>query len=176
VPRRIAFDIDGVLADTTSELVGQEELEPGTIARLATIAAERRWEVIFLTKRPESDGVTAQRQTQHWLRSKGYTLPSVFVVKGSRGPIAAALGLDIVVDARPEHCLDVVGQRRSRAQAVLVWRGDKAQLPSAARHAGISIVGSVGECLDILIRMDGSTPRVIDRVKRLFGLKEPVSV
>src|SRR3954469_20244417 len=70
------------------------EIEPGTIARLAAIAVERRWQVIFLTKRPESAGDTAQRQTQRWLEANGFTLPSVFVVQGSRGRIAAALDLD----------------------------------------------------------------------------------
>src|SRR5262245_3457854 len=54
------------------------EIEPGIIARLATIARERRWEVIFLTKRPRSAGGTSQAQTQRWLASKGFELPSVF--------------------------------------------------------------------------------------------------
>ena len=39
-------------------------------------------EIIFLTKRPESAGATAQVQTQRWLQSKGFALPSVFVVQG----------------------------------------------------------------------------------------------
>ena len=85
-----------------------EELEPGVIARLAAAAADRRWEMIFLTKRPETVGQTAQVQSQRWLESKGFPLPSVYVVQGSRGRIAAALGLDIVIDDRPENCLDVV--------------------------------------------------------------------
>src|SRR5581483_10437414 len=29
-----------------------QEIEPGSLARLAEIATERRWEIIFLTKRP----------------------------------------------------------------------------------------------------------------------------
>src|SRR5439155_10937441 len=43
------------------------ELEPGVLSRLAAIAGERRWEVIFLTKRPETIGSTAQVQSQRWL-------------------------------------------------------------------------------------------------------------
>ena len=100
-----------------------EELEPGIIERLAAVAAERRWEIIFLTKRPQTIGYTAQVQSQRWLESKGFTLPSVYVVQGSRGRIAAALGLDIVVDDRPENCLDVVID--SKARAILVWRDDE---------------------------------------------------
>src|SRR5579862_6803258 len=35
-----------------------DELEPGVIPRLAKIAAEHRWEIIFLTKRPPTAGST----------------------------------------------------------------------------------------------------------------------
>src|SRR4051812_12288163 len=64
------------------------ELEIGAVQRLAGIAAHRRWQVIFLTKRTETLGATAQVQSQHWLESHGFVLPSVFVVHGSRGRIA----------------------------------------------------------------------------------------
>src|SRR5438034_2415516 len=152
------------------------ELEPGVIARLAAIAAERRWEIIFLTKRPRSAGYTAQVQTQRWLESKGFALPSVYVVQGSRGRIAAALDLDIVVDDRPENCLDVVVD--SKARAILVWRDDEKQLPPNTSRLGIGVVKSVAECLDILKQIDSpprEQPRVMDRVMRLLGLKEPAS-
>ena len=156
---------------------GLAPLEPGVIARLSTVATERRWEVIFLTKRPETAGVTAQRQSQRWLASHGFALPSVFVVQGSRGRIAASLGLDIVVDDRPENCLDVVVD--SKARAILVWREDQNQLPAAAKRLGIGVVKSVAECLDILTQLDSpgarEQPGVMDRVMRLLGLKEPAS-
>jgi hypothetical protein len=154
-----------------------EELEAGVVRRLAATAADRRWEIIFLTKRPESAGATAQVQTQHWLAANGFPLPSVYVVQGSRGRIAAALGLDIVIDDRPENCLDVVVD--SRARAILVWREDERLLPVAAKRLGIGIVKSVGECLDVLQQIDASgkdQPGVVDRVKRLLGLKEPAGV
>jgi hypothetical protein len=153
------------------------ELEPGVIGRLSAIATDRRWEVIFLTKRPETAGWTAQVQSQHWLASKGFPLPSVYVVQGSRGRIAASLDLDIVVDDRPENCLDVVVD--SKARAILVWREDEKQLPAAARRLGIGVVKSVSECLDILTQVDTPAarqqPGVMDRVLRLLGLKEPAS-
>ena len=150
-----------------------EETEPGIVKRLAAITADRRWEVIFLTKRPESAGVTAQVQSQRWLEAKGFTLPSVYVVQGSRGRIAASLHLDIVVDDRPENCLDVVVD--SKARAILVWRDDANQLPEAARRLGIGVVKTVSECLDILTQDVAPPPQpgVIGRVKRLLGLKEP---
>jgi hypothetical protein len=155
---------------------GLKELEPGVIGRLASIAAERRWEIIFLTKRPESAGGTAQVQTQRWLESKGFALPSVFVVQGSRGRIAAALDLDIVIDDRPENCLDVVMD--SQARAMLVWREDAEQLPVATRRLGIGIVKSVNECLDILTQVDiagKDQPGVMARVRKLLGLRQPAS-
>ena len=152
------------------------EIEPGIIQRLAAIAAERRWEVIFLTKRPQSAGATAQTQTQRWLQSKGFPIPSVFVVQGSRGRIAASLGLDIVVDDRPENCLDVVVD--SKARAILVWRDDQKQLPAAAKRLGIGVVSTVAECLDILTQVDAASRQpdgMMDRVRRLLGLKEPAN-
>jgi hypothetical protein len=153
------------------------ETEPGIVARLAAIAAERRWEVIFLTKRPETAGSTSQLQSQRWLDAKGFPLPSVYVVQGSRGRIAASLGLDFVVDDRPENCLDVVVD--SKARAILVWREDEQMLPGAARRLGIGVLKSVGECLDTLVAIDTPTPQepgVLARVKRLLGLKEPANV
>jgi hypothetical protein len=152
------------------------EIEPGMIARLAALAAERRWEIIFLTKRPTTAGATAQLQSQRWLEAKGFPLPSVFVVQGSRGRIAAALGLDIVVDDRPENCLDVVVD--SKARAILMWRTDHKHLPGATRKLGIGVVKSMEECLSILAELDPCTadrPGVMDRLMRLLGLKEPAN-
>lgn len=150
-----------------------QEIEPGSIARLAGLAHSRGWEIIFLTKRPGSAGATAQVQTQRWLQSKGFPHPSVFVVRGSRGRIALALGLDFVIDDRPENCLDVVVD--SQARAILVWRDDERRLPAAARRLGIGVVKTVGQCLDILAQVDAPTsdkPTVIDRVLRRLGLKD----
>jgi hypothetical protein len=97
----------------------------------------------------------------------------VFVVQGSRGKIAAALGLDVVVDDRPENCLDVVVD--SGARAILVWRDDQQRLPGASRRLGIGVVRNVQECLDVLVEMDtpeAEKPGVVGRVMRLLGLKQ----
>ncbi|MGH9143751.1 MAG: hypothetical protein ACRD2I_21665, partial [Vicinamibacterales bacterium] len=134
------------------------------------------WEVIFLTKRPETAGVTAQVQSQRWLENKGFALPSVFVVQGSRGRIAAALGLDFVVDDRPENCLDVVAD--SKARAILVWRTRDRRPPATVKRLGIGVVKSVGDCLEILTQFDAAAredPGVMRRVLRLLGLKAPAS-
>jgi hypothetical protein len=149
-----------------------EETEPGIVARLAKTAVERRWEIIFLTKRPKTLGATAQIQSQRWLVSKGFPLPSVFVVRGSRGRIAASLDLDVVVDDRPENCLDVTID--SKARPILVWRDDEKTLPAGARRLGIGVVRSVGDCLDILMTLDDhqtqQDPGLMARVRKMLGL------
>jgi hypothetical protein len=144
-----------------------QEIEPGAVARLGSLAVERRWETIFLTKRPATAGATAQMQTQRWLEAKGFHRPSVFVVQGSRGRIAAALALDVVVDDRPENCLDVIVD--SQARAVLVCRQNP-QAMDASKRLGIGVVTSVSECLDALAAIEGSRhePGVLERLKRLF--------
>jgi hypothetical protein len=149
------------------------ECEPGTVERLGRLARERRWEIIFLTKRPEGAGATAQLQTQRWLESRGFHLPSVYVVQGSRGRIAAALDLDVVVDDRPENVLDVAVE--SKARAILISRDGDGQLPAAAQRLGIAVVKSIGQCLDMLTQIDSPAeqPGMLSRVKRILGLKEP---
>jgi hypothetical protein len=148
-----------------------EEIEPGIVKQIAAVAAERRWEIIFLTKRPETAGLTAQVQSQRWLQSKGFPLPSVYVVQGSRGRIAAALDLDVVIDDRPENCLDVVTD--SRARPILVWLAGENSLPPAVSRIGIGAVKSVRDCLHVLTQLDTDRdqPGVMERVRRLLGLK-----
>jgi hypothetical protein len=147
-----------------------EELEPGSLARLFKLMTERRWEIIFLTSRPETAGDTAQAQSHRWLAARGFSAPSVFVVHGSRGKIAAALQLDVLVDDRPENCLDVAID--SKARAILVWRGEEGKVPASARQLGIGAVASINECIDILESLDReSEGSVLDRLKRLLGLK-----
>jgi hypothetical protein len=148
------------------------ETEPGIIKRVAAAAEELRWEVIFLTSRPTSAGRTVQRQSQRWLERCGFSLPSVFVVHGSRGKIAEALALDVVIDDRPENCLDVVLE--SKARAVLIWRGPKATVPASARRLGIGVEPTVHACLDVLIEAEraAATPAdFMQRLRRLLGIQ-----
>jgi hypothetical protein len=148
-----------------------DEIEPGAIKRLAQLADERRWEILFITSRPWTAGRTVQRQSQRWLERLGFPLPSVYVVHGSRGQIAAALNLDVVVDDRPENCLDVALE--SKAGAILVWRGSKEAVPASARRFGIAVVASVASCLDALVEIERSDQRgsLLERLRRLFGLR-----
>lgn len=150
---------------------GLKEIDPGAVARLARLARERRWEVIFLTQRPPTLGAIVQQQTQRWLQQHGFDLPSVYTTRRSRGAIAAALDLDVVVDDRFDGCADVAAQ--SEARAVLVWREPDEAVPDRARRLGITVVRSVGECLDLLERVDGGASKqgLMSRLKHAFRLK-----
>jgi hypothetical protein len=149
-----------------------DEIESGSIRRLADLVRARRWELLFITSRPDAIGDSVQLQSQRWLEARGFALPSVFVVRGSRGRIATALHLDLVVDDRPENCLDVVIE--SKARAILVWRGEAGTVPASARRLGIGGVETVGAVLDILERADApdeDAGGIMNRLKRLLGLK-----
>ncbi len=150
---------------------GLAEIESGAIARLGAIAEQRRWDVLFITSRPSSSGSTVQRQSQRWLERHGFRLPSVYVVHGSRGAVAQALDLDVVVDDRPDNCLDVV--LGSKAGAVLIWRGPQAQVPSSAKRLGIAVSPTVERCLAALTEAETTVGEgsLLDRLRRLFGLK-----
>ena len=139
-----------------------DELQPGSVRRLDALAAARRWEVLFITTRPPTAGETVQRQSQRWLERCGFRLPSVYVVSGSRGKVASALDLDIVVDDRPENCVDVKADSRARAILVLPHSNTTPAGPGGPRlreraiHLGIGVVQSVRECLDLLEALESS--------------------
>lgn len=128
------------------------ELEPGIISRIAKAAADRRWEVIFLTTRPATKGELVQLQSQRWLEAHGFQYPSVFVVQRSRGKIADALGLDAFVDDRPENCLDIAVE--SKAKVILLWHGHPGEVPAGAKRLGVRAVSTPTEALALLEQLD----------------------
>jgi hypothetical protein len=150
-----------------------DETEPGIVSRIAETSRVRRWEIIFLTSRPSCAGDVVQVQSQRWLQRHGFELPSVFVVSTSRGRIASALELDVVVDDRPENCLDITLD--SKARAILIWRGEETGVTASARRLGIGGTPTVAECLDLLIDADSpdSGEGLMGRLRRLLRLKAP---
>lgn len=149
------------------------ETEFGIVARLADLAAHRNWEIIFLTRRPATAGAPAQIQTQRWLAANGYRLPSVYVVTSSRGRIAAALTLDLVVDDTPENCVDVATDSRARCIAIL---RNLEEAPRVFSRMGIHVAKSTDECLNLLVDIHASLehrPGAVERVLRTLGLKQP---
>jgi hypothetical protein len=157
----------GVVLKTRNFWTTLDEMEPGAVARLAALAAERRWDVLFITTRPTAAGATTQVQSQEWLEAQGFKRPSVYVVKGSRGKIADALQLDAVVDDRPENCLDVAVE--SAARAFLVWPGTEAELPPGAVRHGVKHVPTFSAALDALVELDRARGGVGRSIRRLFG-------
>ena len=145
------------------------ELEPGIISRIAKVALERRWEVIFLTTRPRTAGELVQLQSQRWLDAHGFHYPSVFVVQRSRGKIADALQLDAFVDDRPENCLDIAVE--SKAKVILVWHGNLSDVPAGAKRLGVRPVSTITEALAILEQLDDirNQPGLMRSIKKAFG-------
>ena len=146
-----------------------EEVEAGSVARLAAAAAAGGWEIIFLTQRPETAGDTAQRQSQGWLEAHGFDRPSVFVVSGSRGKIAAALDLQAVVDDRPRNCVDVISD--SSAASLLVWRQPPERIPPGVSRLRIDVLFSMADAVDRLQQLDqlSSSPSgIIGRVRAVL--------
>jgi hypothetical protein len=114
-------------------------------------------------------GDTVQIQSQRWLEAQGFRLPSVFVVRRSRGKVADALELDAVVDDRPENCLDVAVD--SKAKPILIWPGDPKHIPPGARRLGVRVVTSISEALDVVVKLDDvkNETGVVRSIKKLFG-------
>ncbi len=165
--RQQQHDIWEAVRNTENFWESLAETEPGIVARLAALAKAQGWEVIFITQRPSSGGESTQTQTQRWLVAHGFDLPSVYVLKGPRGKVAAALSLDVVVDDRPENCLDV--KLESRARAVLVWGGDFTDIPPNAQRLGIEPVAGIGACLDLLAARRADNPGLFSRIRRIIG-------
>jgi hypothetical protein len=149
-------------------------IDASALPRLQDLAARRRWEVVFLTCRPDTPGQTVQCQTQRWLAAQGFALPSVVTVTMSRGQVASALALDVVVDDSLANCMDV----RSDSQATPLWIATReiAHMQARAKAVGIGVARSIGECLDLLEQLDqpSSHPRpLIERLRSRLGLKRP---
>jgi len=142
-----------------------QEIEPDAISRLAATAAARRWEVIFLTSRPDTAGDPVQVQSQRWLRTHGFEWPSVCVVSESRGSIAASLSLDAVIDDSPENCVDVTAD--SSAAPLLVWRDAADRLPPGLRRLPIHVVSSIADAIEYLTRFSADATEPRPRLGRL---------
>lgn len=141
--------------------------EPEEIRRLYRLARLGKWEVVFLTKRPETAGDSVQFQTQWWLEQHGYYLPSVLTVPGSRGEIANALHLDIVVDDLHLNCVEVISA--SNAKALLLSREQHQTERDRALNSGIGVVSTLREAIDVLERLQ---ELIVSRRGRLLRLKD----
>jgi hypothetical protein len=144
------------------------ETEPGIVARVAAAAGARNWEVLFITARPRTRGEPVQLQTQRWLRAHGFEHPAVCVIERSRGKLADVLMLDVVVDDRPENCIDVAMD--SKAKPLLVWPAGAGAVPSGLTALGVKAVPSIRDALAWLESHDArrAQPSMMHSVRRLF--------
>ena len=154
-----------VIARTPQWWVGLEPYEPDQIRRLYELSRTRRWEVYFLTTRPASGGETTQFQTQWWLETQGFALPSVLTVPGSRGDAAHAVKLDIAVDDRITNCVDIIAA--SRAKAVLLLRREDKHVEEQARARGIGVVNTLEAAIDAILHFEQVKAQSGGRLSRL---------
>jgi len=146
---RIAFDLDGVLADMDTALVRQAETVFGEqITRALEAGATSSTSTSPDTASPDDRPGSPDSQAAP---------PGT----GDNTPPIARLRMDVAVD--------------SKARPILVWRGDERALPAGASRLGIGVVRSVGDCLDILIALDQQQTQqdagLLARVRKMLGLK-----
>jgi len=145
--------------------------EEGAVRRIHQLMLRHRWEVFFITQRPSTDGDTVQRQTQRWLVEQGFDLPSVLVIRGSRGTAAKALRLDYHVDDMPQNCIDVIAD--SSAKPILILPAAYEAAIVNARKLGIGVAHRIGDALDILDQatLAQTNPRLLQRIATMVGWK-----
>jgi hypothetical protein len=153
------------VAKTPNWWMGLKAYEPDQIAALYKLARAAGWEVFFLTNRPASAGDTAQFQSQYWIERHGFYLPAVLTVPGSRGDIANGLRLDLVIDDQMLNCVEVVSA--STAKAILMLRSNDKAAHDHATNRGIGVVGTLGEAIAVLERLQEVLPARRGRLMRL---------
>jgi hypothetical protein len=139
--------------------------EPDQIARLYSLTRAAGWEVFFLTKRPPSAGDSVQFQTQWWIERFGFYLPSVLTVPGSRGDVANALRLDLLVDDQLINCVEVVSA--SPTKAILMQRQYDSTARDHATSRGIGVVATMADALGVVERLQDLLPQKRGRLLRL---------
>lgn len=165
-----------VITDTPNWWLGLAPYEPAQIARLYQLTRRFRWEVSFLTTRIPTAGDSVQFQSQAWLEAYGFYMPAVVTVPGSRGEVANALRLDLIIDDQFLNCLEVVGA--SQAKAILILRMSDASLEQQATHRGIGVVSRLEEAIEVLLQLQDVLPQKRGGTMRLadwFFKREPES-
>jgi hypothetical protein len=170
-PRESPLSADDVrrvwdhIATTPNWWMEIDAYEPEQIARLYGLTRAAGWEVFFLTKRPASAGDSVQFQTQWWIERFGFYLPSVLTVPGSRGEIANALRLDLIVDDQLINCVEVVSA--SPTKAILMQRAPDAAARDHATSRGIGVVATLAAALGVVERLQDLLPQKRGRLLRL---------
>ena len=159
------------ISRTTNWWMDLEPYEPDQVARLYDLTRAANWEVVFVTNRPASAGDSVQFQTQWWLERQGFYLPAVLTVPGSRGELANALRLDVLIDDLLRNCIDVVSG--SAAKAILMLRDDDDTMKQHALNRGIGVVSTLRDALPVLERLHDEMPKRRGRLLRLTDWFKP---
>lgn len=163
-----------VIANTPNWWLQLTAYEPSQIQRLYSLGRQHGWEVFFLTKRPASAGDPVLVQTQWWLERHGFYMPAVITVPGSRGELANALRLDLVIDDQMENCAEVISS--SSTKTVLMVRDgtrEAATLQALATSRGIGVVHTFEEALHVMERLHELLPHRKGRLARLADWFQP---
>lgn len=153
------------IAKTPNWWMEIDAYEPEQIARLYGLTRAAGWEVFFMTKRPPSAGDSVQFQTQWWIERYGFYLPSVLTVPGSRGDVANALRLDLIVDDQLINCVEVVSA--SPAKALLMQRTPDQLGRDHAISRGIGVVPTLADAIGVVERLQDLIPQKRGRLLRL---------
>jgi len=165
-----------VITETPNWWLALAPYEPAQIARLYQLSRRYRWEVSFLTSRIPTSGDSVQFQSQTWLEAYGFYMPAVVTVPGSRGEVANALRLDIVIDDQFLNCLEVVSG--SQAKAMLLLQVGDLTLEQQATERGVGVVHRLEEVIEVLLQLQDILPGkrgVVMRLAEWFRRKEPES-
>ena len=165
-----------MITETPNWWLGLAPYEPAQIARLYQLARRHRWEVSFLTSRIPTAGDSVQFQSQAWLETYGFYMPAVVTVPGSRGEIANALRLDVVIDDQFLNCLEVIGASQAKAMLILHVGDDDPR--TAGHRARIGVVHRLEETIEVLLQLQDVLPQkrgVVMRLADWFTRKEPDS-
>jgi hypothetical protein len=146
-----------VIMETSNWWLGLAPYEPAQILRLYQLSRRHRWEVSFLTSRIPTAGDSVQFQSQAWLEAHGFYMPAVVTVPGSRGEIANALRLDVIVDDQFLNCLEVVGA--SQTKSILLLRVGDASMEQQATERGIGVVHTLEGALEVILQLQDVLPQ-----------------
>jgi hypothetical protein len=154
------------IRQTPNWWVGVKPYEPAQIARLYELSRRLRWEVVFMTRRPETAGDTVQFQSQWWLEAQGFLYPAVVTVPGSRGEMSNALRLDMAVDDQVHNCVDIISASTTKTLLLLRDAGD-ATIREHATSRGIGVIATLEEAIDIFTNANDVTKERRGRLQRL---------
>ena len=153
------------IAQTPNWWMEVPAFEPEQIARLYACTRASAWEVFFLTRRPASAGDSVQFQTQWWIERHGFYMPAVLTIPGSRGEVANALRLNLVIDDLLLNCIEVVSA--SAAKALLLLRSGDTAVEQHALSRGIGVVPALAEAIEVTGRLHALLPGRSGRLLRL---------